>query len=173
MFFWRLPFKRWSLLQHVLTGSLCVTLISAIGYEYLQRQEALLTGLQQQHQTLQSQIDHEKVNLPDKPQANFTEHLPENSRADDVARDISRFAQTLGVQIVSMSIENRPASNSTLGAVHFSLSLQAEYTACKAWLAELLGRYPTLAIQSLSFRGQPNDALRQEAQLVLVLFVKG
>lgn len=50
--------------------------------------------------------------------------------------------------------------------------MTADYRAMRAWLAELLGRYPTLGIQNMTVRAQPNDQVRQETRVTLVFFVK-
>jgi hypothetical protein len=78
----------------------------------------------------------------------------------------------LGVKVLSMAIDSQAATSSELGRVQFNVSAQADYTNTKAWLAELLGRYPSLGIQSLAIRVHPTDPVRQEARVVLVLYVK-
>jgi hypothetical protein len=64
------------------------------------------------------------------------------------------------------------ASDSELGRVQINVTGQAQYKDTKDWLAELMDRYPSLALQSLSLRAQANDPVRQDIRLTLVLVVK-
>lgn len=78
----------------------------------------------------------------------------------------------MNIQISSLSVVASEPSVNEIRKIQFNLAASAEYRSLKDWLAEMLGRYPSLGVQTLSMRGLPNTPLRQEAQLVLVLFVK-
>lgn len=173
MLFWRLPFQRWSLRYHALLAGLVVMALAAAGWWHLHKSQTAFTALRGEHLTAQRQLD--EALEPKKPQEqpDFQTTLPGAARADDVVRDINRFAQSLGVQINSLSVENRAATVSELAKVQFNVAAQAEYKNGKAWLAELLARYPTLAVQSMSLRAQPNGVARQDIRVTVVLFVKG
>jgi hypothetical protein len=104
--------------------------------------------------------------------SNFIQNLPLASSADEVVRDMGRHAQAMKIQMASLSIAVSDPSPALIRKVQFNLSASGDYTSMKNWLAEMLGRYPSLGVQTLSLRGLPNDALRQEIQLALVLFVR-
>ncbi len=127
--------------------------------------QAELQNLQQRVQTAVSP-GHQKANT------DFTHALPSPARSHDVVHDISRFAQARGVQIESLVVNARAASASELGKIHFNLLAQSDYRSAKAWLAELLGRFPALGVQSLSMRMLPDAPTRVHMQMELVLFVK-
>jgi hypothetical protein len=103
---------------------------------------------------------------------NFLQTLPLASSADEVVRDMGRHAQELKIQVASLSITVADPAPGLIRRVQFNLTASGDYAAMKNWLAEMLGRYPSLAVQTLSLRGLPNDTLRQEIQLALVLFVR-
>lgn len=103
---------------------------------------------------------------------NFIQTLPLASSADEIVRDMGRHAQTMKLQMASLSIATSDPSPGLVRKVQFSVTASGEYASLKNWLAEMLGRYPSLGIQTLSMRGLPNDTLRQEMQLVFVFFVK-
>ncbi len=125
-----------------------------------------------QLQSLQAQLTVLRGKSTGPLSGDFTQSLPLFSRSDDVVHELSRQAQVLGVQIASLSISATEPTNSDIRKVQLNLTASAEYRVIKAWLAEMLGRYPSLAIQSLSVRALPNDSQRQEAQLSFVLFVR-
>ena len=62
--------------------------------------------------------------------------------------------------------------SSELGAVRFDIAAKANYGAAKAWLADALGRYPSIGIQTLMLQPAPAEPARQEVRVVLALFVK-
>lgn len=103
---------------------------------------------------------------------NFLQTLPLASSADEIVRDMGRHAQELKIQVASLSITVADPAPGLIRRVQFNLTASGDYAAMKNWLAEMLGRYPSLAVQTLSLRGLPNDTLRQEIQLALVLFVR-
>lgn len=137
---------------------------------WLVRDNALLLDMQSQRAALQTHIQalpKAAVAPPD-----FVQALPASSRVDDVSRDIGQFAKGLDVRVVSMAIDPQPLSTTELGKVQFNVSALADYKSAKSWLGELLGRYPSLGIQSMAVRASPTDMGRQEIRVVLVLYVK-
>jgi hypothetical protein len=173
MFFWRLPFQRWPLQHHMLAAGLGVMALAAGGWWYLHKSQTALIVLQGEHLAAQRQLDLVPSQNKPREQTDFQTMLPGAARADDVVRDVNRFAQSLGVQINSLAVENRAGTVSELAKVQFNVVAQAEYKNAKTWLAELLARYPTLAVHSMSLRAQPNGGARQDVRVTLVLFVKG
>lgn len=172
MFFFRLPFQRWRVLYHVLAAVVFLGLVVMTGWWYLQTSQSRLDALHTETKLLQNQLENANFALVPQLSSDFGQTLPSITTSDDVARDFGRFAQTLGVQITSLSVERRPASAGELSKVQFNVVAQAEYRASKAWLAQLLSRYPSLSIQSLSLRGAANDASRQDVRATFLLFAK-
>ncbi len=168
----RLPFRRWPLHHHILLACLIVFGLAVGGLWWIKQSRFALVSLQYERQSVQGQLDVALRTVQPAVKLDFTQSLPTMARSDDVARDVSRFAQSLNVQITSLTVDPRAATPSELGRVQFNLTGQAAYKDTKAWLAELLSRYPSLAIQSLSLRTQPNDPVRQDVRVTLVLIVK-
>ena len=83
------------------------------------------------------------------PAANPFATLPPRVRADDVVRDAGREAQMLGLAISTLSVAQQAASPREWGRVTFTVAASGEYRAAKAWLAAVLARYPSLAVQTL------------------------
>lgn len=168
----RTPFQRWPLRYHILTASMVVAALALGGYGLVHTAASTSNARGAQLQSLQTQLAVIRGKGTGPLAGDFTHSLPLFSRSNDVVHELSRQAQVLGVQIASLSIAVTEPTNSDIRKVQLNLTASAEYRVIKAWLAEMLGRYPSLAIQSLSLRAMPNDAQRQEAQLGLVLFVK-
>lgn len=172
MFLLRLPFRRGLIHQHAFLAAGAVCVVAFVCWWHLDTAAAGLSALQQEGAVVQRQLVASQAASPQAVQPSLIHALPNISRADDVARDIGRFAQPLGVRIASLNVQTHAGTTTELAKVQFNLAAQADYTAAKAWLAELLGRYPTLAVQSLSIRASANEAPTQELRLGLVLWVK-
>ncbi|EJL85521.1 hypothetical protein PMI15_01766 [Polaromonas sp. CF318] len=166
------PLSRWPLRFHAAAACLSVMAVAGVagllayaGAERSNQQRAELRALETRLQILAQ--DEKKRSA-----GNFIQTLPPAASADEVVRDMGRHAQTLKIQVASLSIAVTDPSPGLIRKVQFNLTASGDYTAMKSWLAEMLGRYPALGVQTLSLRGLPNDALRQEIQLALVLFVR-
>jgi len=169
---WNTPLSRWPLRFHVAAACLAVAAAAGVAgllmyaaAEKSRQQRAELRALENRLQIL---VQDEKK----RSAGNFLQTLPLASSADEVVRDMGRHAQALKIQVASLSIAVTDPSPGLVRKVQFNLTASGDYTSMKSWLAEMLGRYPSLGVQTLSLRGLPNDALRQEIQLALVLFVK-
>ncbi len=168
--FRHIPFQRWSLRTHCLLAGLLVAVVCLGGWQWLHKEHAALLELENEHANLKAQLS--AVPAPAVATANFAQTLPAAARADDVSRDVAQFANTFGVRVVSMAIDTQAATTTELGRVNFNISAQADYKGAKAWLAELLGRYSSLGIQSLAIRANPSDTTRQDVRVAMVLYVK-
>lgn len=167
-----IPFRRWPLYHHVLLASALVAVVFVLGWWWLlQTQTSFANGLRYLH-TIRVDRGAAPGNKPGNVRRGLTHVLPSALHSEDVVRDITKFGQSLGVRIVSLAVAPQAASASEVGKVQFILVAVAEYQAAKAWLAELLARYPTLGIQTLAMRPQSNNPLAQDIQLSLTLFVK-
>ncbi len=111
----------------------------------------------------------------DNPQKNhakrdFLAELPASEKSDDVIRDIGRLASSMNMQVSSLLIAPKRISPRDVGNIQLNLTLTADYKSLKNWLSELLTRYPSIGVKTLSMRSLPADPFRQETQLVLILF---
>ena len=157
--------------QHALVAAGAVCLAALVCWWQPHSAANGLAALQQEAAAVQRQLVVAQAASPLSVQPSLLHALPSISRADEVARDIGRFAQPLGVQIASLAVSPQASTTTELGKVQFNVAAQADYKAGKAWLAQLLARYPTLAVQSLSMRALANDVPGQDLQLSLVLWV--
>lgn len=168
----KLPLSRWPLRFHAAAACLAVAatagtagLLIYTAADRTHQQRAELRALETRLQIL---VQDEKKGAG----GNFIQTLPLASGADEVVRDMGRHAQALKIQVASLSIALTDPSPGLIRKVQFNLTASGDYTALKNWLAEMLARYPSLGVQTLSLRGLPNDALHQEIQLALVLFAR-
>lgn len=159
--------SRWPLQWHVFTAILVIAAVVVLAWLQVRHSSNRLVGQKVQVSALMTQLQTlsstQKANPTD-----FMSTLPPVTRADDVARDINRFAQDLGVQISAITIDTKATTSTELGRIQFNIVSQAPYKASKDWLAELLDRYPSLGVASLSLQAQSNDPSRQDMRVVLV-----
>ncbi|MDP2369376.1 GspMb/PilO family protein [Rhodoferax sp.] len=172
MFTPTLPFLRWPLWQHLAVAALVLAGVGGAAWWGAQHARAAHFGQLAELDTTQRLLQGLQASRAALPKGNFSQQLPPASTADDVARDIARFAESGRVRIQSLSVQPQTATPRELGRVQFNISATAEYSALKAWLAELLGRYPSLAVLTLSMRSAPNDGARLSSGVSLVLWVK-
>lgn len=171
MHLFSLPPSRWPWYFHAAAACLAVTaMIGVVGFLAY----SAANGADKQRQELRTLETRLQVLLQDEKKrrpGDFLRTLPLASNADEVVHDMGRHAQAMKVQIASLTITAPDPSPAALRKIQFNVSASGEYASMKDWLSEMLGRYPSLGVQTLSLRGLPNDALRQEIQLALVLFV--
>ncbi len=166
------PWRRWPWGQHTVAATLALLALAAACF-------GLTHYLAASEQAQQVQLDLAQRLLKDLQgrraalsKGDFSQHLPQASTADDVARDIARFAESGRVHIQSLSVQPQAATPREWGKVQFNISATADYSTIKAWLADLLGRYPALAVITLSMRSAPNDGARLTSSVALVLWVR-
>ena len=102
----------------------------------------------------------------------YMKQFPTMSLTDQVTRDVLGFAQSNSVQVRSLTPSLTSPTAKTLGSLQLNLSATAEYGATKSWLAQLMDRYPALAVQSFTLLANSGESVRQEVALSLVLFLK-
>jgi hypothetical protein len=167
-----LPFPRWPLWQHLTVAALVLAAVAGAAWWGAQHAQAAYFSQLTQLDTAQRLLHDLRARHATLPKGDFSHHLPRASTADDVARDLARFAESGRVQIQSLTLQPQAATPREWGKVQFNISASADYVALKAWLAELLGRYPALAVLTLSMRSAANDGARLTSNVSLVLWVK-
>ena len=169
---WKLPFQRWSMFQHGLAAALLVGCVVIAANWLNSRAEAALAQGSRDLKSMKQQLAAPPSGPSHLSQRDFTHALPSGSRSHDVVHDISGYAQTSGVLIDSLTVEQRPGTAIDISNFQFSVTANAEYRAIKTWLAPLLARHPTLGVQSLSMRPLASESARLDLRLSLVFFVK-
>jgi hypothetical protein len=181
-----LPFHRWPLRGQCLLALAAVVVCGLGAQAWLRVSNA---GLQASQSTLQrtkatlAQTRRLPLATPESPDArsqallagNVFTTLPPRARADDVVRDAGREAQALGLAIGTLGVSQQAATPREWGRVTFTVAASGDYRAAKAWVAALLARYPSLAVQSFGLRATGiggADAARQELQATLVWWVR-
>jgi Tfp pilus assembly protein PilO len=172
--FWSRPISRWPLAVHACVAVVLLLAVWGVGYGVLKNARHELAKANSSLDTLQAQARQNSAAVVAKPMEvppNFTHSLPSREAADAVVRDMGRHAQSLGLTLGALTVVHQASTARELGKVQLTLTANGEYAKAKAWLAELLARYPSLAVQTLSARAAA-EATRQEWQLVLALYVK-
>lgn len=103
---------------------------------------------------------------------NFKDLLSNNSKSDEVVREMSRLAAAKGIGLASLKIAPTAATASELGKVQYNVTMKTDYYLFKGWLSGLLGRYPALGVNTMSIRGVSTDSTKQDINLSLLLYVK-
>ncbi|MCW5651988.1 MAG: hypothetical protein KIS62_19750 [Ramlibacter sp.] len=117
-------------------------------------------------------IEAESKRIPVDASNEFASRLASRTQVDDVVRDAGRLAKSANMVIHGITLTRSAATGSTWGHVLVSINATCEYKACKALIAELQGRYASLAIQSLALRPASAGPGQQDMQLGLRLYVK-
>jgi anaerobic glycerol-3-phosphate dehydrogenase len=167
------PFSRWPVALHAGLACALVLLVWGATHALVSKDRRWLADSKKQVQVLTEQArSHALAQSSSTTQAepDFTDSLPLRALTDAVVRDIGRHAQTLGINLSSITVVHSAASPRELGKVQLSITAVGDYGKAKTWLAELLARYTTLAVQSLNVRAGTSAAM--EWQLVLTLYVK-
>ncbi len=133
-----------------------------------QKQVALHSDIQQ----LNSQIARMQFKAPDIVRKDFSQTLPSNEISDAVVRDMTGFAQTQGISLSSLVVVPQSANTQKLGSVQYNLNAAGTYLSTKAWLGDMLARYPSLSLQSMTVTGSSSEPSKQEYQLVLMQYLK-
>lgn len=169
---WRLPAKRWSILQHMLLASLLVLGVAAASWIWGQVSRNALSASRAELLELRSQQKSVQRASTSPSSTSLAQTLPGARQSEDIVREIGRSAQALGVKVVSLSIEPRAATATEFGRVQFSLVVSAQYRAVKSWIAELLSRYPRLGVASMSMQNSANDPSQLDISMIMVLITK-
>jgi hypothetical protein len=124
-------------------------------------QAELATYRQRLSITSQSSLDPStSAQLPAPPKANAI---------NQIVGDMTRFAQHHRVQLLNLTIEATASSAQHLAQRQITTQAKADYAGFKAWMGEMLARYPWLAIKSLS--GQSTDT-GLDVNMTWVLYVQ-
>ena len=166
----RPPMRLWPLGHHVAAATLLVgaTLASAQWALHLSQQRLVDADAKLKRAREQLRVEQEHARAHPSA-ADLVQRFPLSGHSDEVIRQATRYAQAHGVQITSLSVERRPAPQGDLGQSRFSLTMAGSYVPFKAWLADMLDRNTTLALETLVLRRGDKQL---DVQLTLVLFTR-
>lgn len=167
-----LPFSRWPLPAHLACALALLLVLLMSSFWGLTRLQGRVAQADQDAARAQAQLVQSKGAAVPVPRPNFTSTLPHPAVADEVVRDMARFAQGRGVQVGTVSVQGHTRSDRDLARVQLTATVQGDYKNNKAWLAELLARYAALGVGSLSMLATDPEGARQTLQVTLQLFVK-
>jgi Tfp pilus assembly protein PilO len=163
--------KKLSWHWHLTAASLCLA-ITAAGVTYaLMKAEKSIRDLETERSELRLR-DQKGRSESLANNLNFTHLLPPRTKSDDIIKDIGRFASATGVQIQSIQVRPKNATEIEHGSMDFAITLTGDYRATKAWLSELMARNQALAVNTLNMRQGAQDFSRLETQVSLVLYVR-
>lgn len=169
-----MPLSRWPLSWHVGIALVCLFVagVAALLWErHLVTRHAQVLAQYRQIEAEFQRLQQAGGHAPAQPML----PLAEAGQLDRVVRDIGQFADARAVRVVSLKIEHMGNTGAAAGDVpQVRLALQAagSYTSLKSWLAELLARYPALALHSLSLHAGTNAQQQVEAAVSFALFLK-
>jgi hypothetical protein len=169
----KVPVRYWPLEHHIWLAIAVGSGLLAAVLTCLQMLENHVEATRKDLQQLQIHQLEARKTPPPTATEQFEKTLPSAQVAEAVARDITAFAVTANVQVSSVQIENSAGSPSEYATVLYQVNAKGEYRQTKQWIAELLGRYETLAIKSLSIQALANETARQDIRMTLVLYVRG
>ena len=167
-----LPLSDWQSHQHFGLAACALSVACLLCFSLLKKQEQSNAFEKQTLAAINAEINTQKNNPAQAPQATFVDQLPRGFVSDQLTSDVLGFAQNAGVQIVSLTPLRVSASAKELGRLNLAIVGSADYKSTKACLAQLLNRYPALAVQNLTMRAAANDLPRQDIALNLTLYLK-
>lgn len=169
----RLPIALWPLRYHLgaaLLSWVVVAVLLLVGVRQLAQYEAQLR--QDTAALEQDLLQAQQRRQPSTAAPDLLERLPIAARSEDLTRDIARFAQTHGVQLQTLAIEPRRASENQWPQEVFLLTAQSSYPAFKSWLSELQDRYPALVLQTLSLQASTQTPGQLDVRASLAWYLR-
>ena len=167
-------YRSWPLGRHVVVSSVLVLGLGLLAWSLishqriqLKSQQAELTQLEQTLKTLSTQAKPPAISEPD-----FTQRWPQRDEINAVVRFLGTLAQQHQVNLVQMALSHTASSAQATGRVDISINMNSGYASGKLVLSELMSRYPSLALQSLTATPRSGDTAKIDWALALTLYVK-
>jgi type II secretory pathway pseudopilin PulG len=167
-------YRSWSLRRHVVVSVILLAGIVLLAWmvgsqqrRQLVNQQIELAQLEQSLRALSTQAAPPARNEPD-----FTQRWPQRDEVNAVVRFLGTLAQQFQVNVGQITLAHTASSAQAVGRVDIAVAMNGTYAGGKTLLAELLGRYPSLALQSLTATPRSGDASRIDWTLALTLYVK-
>jgi hypothetical protein len=169
---WQVPLAYWPLSVH---GLMCVSiaLLTGLIAAYAQGYNSTkLRALQAQSSAMQMRLAAQVSPDTTFIAQDWQQRLPQTNQTDDLLRDVVRYARDYGVQIATLTVERLQPSSLQLGRMQINISGLAPYMSTKAWLSDVLGRYPALTVSAFALQAIPSDVARQDLHVSLCFYIR-
>jgi hypothetical protein len=153
----------------------CVLLLMAIvSWFHLSSQRQILDSQNAELARVEQALRQARAvsTAPSMTEPDFTQRLPQRETIHQVVRFLGTLAQQHQVNLGQLSLNHTASSEQSLGRVDVSLSLSGPYAGGKQVLSELLSRYPSLAVQSVSAVPRQSESGRIDWSVSMSLYVK-
>jgi len=165
------PPSLWPMAWHATAVVALLIALSIAGYlvhrshrmQYLQAMDTLKSA--------QQDLERLRQSPPADPISSI--RLAEASTVDDILRDFGEFGKANAVTMGAVTIERDVEAAPEFNQIRITAKASGEYIRLKSWLTELLARYPSLVLSTLSLRRTAPDSSQVEATLSLSLYLKG
>ena len=102
-----------------------------------------------------------------------TSPLQKSPSVEDVSRDVVQFGQSNGVQIKNIRVQPKRKMGDTTAQAVYEINASANYASFKYWMGDLMSRYPTMAVSTLSMQPSTVDPQKLDTNMTLTVFVEG
>jgi hypothetical protein len=164
------PPARWPFSWHVTLAAMLATCLAALLAGHKHWEQSRVTAAQQ------------RLNEAKRELASITAATPTRSEiapygpagyADSVVEAAGKFAAVPAIRIVSLRVESTsvPSTNS-IAQWRLVFKCTGEYTGIKSWITELTGRYPWLALASITLRPVTPDSPVLDVNATFELYQK-
>lgn len=168
----KFPINSWPIREHLKWASLFVALVSAMAWIKDSTYQHQLQAIQMQRVDVEAKMPafNQHTNLSRWDERSPT--IPNAVKSQDLVRDISRYSQSAGVRINTITIDTKPPNQSQIGQVQFNISGSAQYLSIKTMLADMLNRYPALTVGALNLKRGAKDQFQIDFTIALILHIK-
>ena len=168
----RLPFERWPIPLHLGGIAVMLAVVAALSWGWARHKQQQLVRQTAEWSALRARLQGMQAPLPSSS-VQLASQLPAAKDVQNVLRDIVGWAKTHALRIESLEVQSTASTPQTWGHISIPMSVQAEYAPFKAWLGDLLARYPGLTVQTLTLHPQAaSSGGPVEAQLTMQVFVR-
>jgi hypothetical protein len=167
-------YRSWSLARHALVVIALLAGLALLAWSILTQQRLQLLNQQTELAQLERALKALSTQTvpPVRNEPDFTQRWPQRDEINAVVRFLGSLAQQHQVSLGQMTLSHTASSAQAAGRVDIALTMNGTYASGKLLLAELLSRYPSLALQSLTAAPRSGDASRIDWTLALTLYVK-
>ncbi len=166
---WR-PLASRSVSVHLTAAVLVCIALAMTGYALVARERGHAQRVQNEVAALKRTVA--RTGLPAEPVSSQSAvEWPLRWSVEEVIQQAGLAAARSGVNIRSLSVLHQAASPAAWGRVNLAVSAGGSYAALKAWQADVLARFPALAVQNLRMQAAAGGAAALESQWTWVLYV--
>lgn len=167
----RHPFARRPVSFHVASAVATCAVLGVAAYKLVSLEQSKVQRLQAEVATSERTVALPSLPAKQSSGPSAVEGALRQS-VDGVIQQANQSAVHLGVSIRSVSVSHQAASPAALGRVSLEVSAGGSYAALKSWQAEVLARFPALAVQTQRMHAAAGDAMALESQWTWVMYVR-